>query len=171
MEEKKECGGHRKKVEKFDIKINYPSHVGDPKLDHMMWNFFNKLSLMNYTELSELPMFKKMKDIREEAFAEAQKMSYLQYGNYFAVNSLTFIVNYRTEVLLSLLLVRPNCGHDGLLSQTRQMGTPQIVIPRLKIEMSCTGRRGTIGGGTYRCRSWRTCLSTSTCYRTRGAVC
>jgi len=100
MEEKKQSGEHRKKVNKLDIKINYPSHVGDPKLDHMMWNFFNKVIQMSYSELSELPMFKKMKDIREEAFVEAQKMSYLQYGNYFAINNLTFIVNYRTEVLL-----------------------------------------------------------------------
>eukprot|EP00826_Nyctotherus_ovalis_P038293 TRINITY_DN3580_c0_g1_i22.p2 TRINITY_DN3580_c0_g1~~TRINITY_DN3580_c0_g1_i22.p2 ORF type:complete len:108 (+),score=42.79 TRINITY_DN3580_c0_g1_i22:97-420(+) len=99
MEEKKCVNERKQRKESKDIKLHCPGHAGDPKIDHVMSSFYNKLLNMNYTELSALPMFKNIKDIHEEAFAEAKKMSCLKHGNYFGISGLTFFINYHTEVI------------------------------------------------------------------------
>jgi len=100
MEEKK-CNGEQKRAMNKSIRLHCPNLIGDPKLDTVISSFFNQLSNMNYTQISELAMFKNAKDIYEDAFFEATKMSSLTHGNYFAINSLTFFINYRTEVIFS----------------------------------------------------------------------
>ncbi len=108
MEDKKEAGGETgaekkgkngtKKKDQKTIKLYCPSHVGDPKLDQLVSNFSAKLSHMTYSEMANLLLFKNIKNIHEEAFAEAQKMTVLQHGNYFAITGFLFTINYRTEV-------------------------------------------------------------------------
>jgi len=112
MEEKKDAGldlisppktlkNVSKKKDQKQIKLYCPAHVGDPKLDQLVSNFSAKLSHMTYKELSDLMLFKSIKNIHEEAFSEAQKMTALQYGNYFAITGMLFTINYRTEVFFN----------------------------------------------------------------------
>ena len=68
-------------------------------MDQLVSAFSAKLPHMTYSEMSSLLMFKNIKNIHEEAFAEAQKMTALEHGNYFAITGLLFNINYRTEVI------------------------------------------------------------------------
>ena len=109
MEEKKDAAGSFhcifildkkdiKMKETRAIKVHCPTHVGDPKLDQLISCFSSKVSRMTYTEMSNLLMFKNIKNLHEEAFAEAQRMGNLKHGNYFPITGLLFTINYRTEV-------------------------------------------------------------------------
>ena len=104
MEESKEIGYYRKPMIHKDsnsyIKLHCPTQIGDPKMDALIQSLYNRMYHMRFTELAELPMYKNNKDIHQDALAEAQKMSYLRYRNYFGINGITFIINYRTEVYL-----------------------------------------------------------------------
>ncbi len=109
MEEKKNAAGNDNRspsVEKpaaktregAPIVLHSPVRVGDPRLDQLLASFNAKINHMTYTEMSNLLIFKNTRNLHDEAFAEAQKMSSLKYGNYFPITGLQFTINYKTEV-------------------------------------------------------------------------
>ena len=81
-------------------------------------------------------MYKNSNNIFDEAFTEAKKMSCLKYGNYFAIIGLTFTINYRTEVLLSLMIVWTCSVNFRIISEIRRMGSKEIVRFYLTVEIS-----------------------------------
>lgn len=80
------------------IVLHCPQRVGDPRLDQVLSGFSARLNGMTYTEMSKLLMFKNIKNLHDDAFGEAQKMSCLKFGNYFPITGLLFTINYKTEV-------------------------------------------------------------------------
>ncbi len=92
-------------------------------MDYLLSRFDSKLKKMDRATLSSLLMYKKIGTLHDEALKEAQTMSKLRYGNFFPITHLVFSVNYKTDVLLHLIVVRLPSLRDRLSYPTRQMGT------------------------------------------------